>query len=190
MIPQPRVVVLDTWPLVRYFKDEHPAAPLVEDLVTDPAALSILSVVNYTEVYWALTSDLGPTQANRDVATLRSLVSLDPITTEIAQAAAYVKLGWHMSLGDSFAAATALRYDAPLWTGDAELLCDDRIWQTHDLRSERLIRSHTRKISRGRLDVGRRDDHRNPFASLSDSALQQQVLSTFDRPAPSAELTL
>ena len=190
MIPEPQVVVLDTWPLVRYFKGEHPAAPLVEDLITDPDALPVLNVVNYTEVCWALTSDLGADQAIRDVATLRSLVSLEPVTPEIAQAAAYLKLGWHMALGDSFAASTALRYDAPLWTGDAELLCDDRIWQTRDLRSQHLMRSHARKIARGLHDVGRRDDHRNPFASLSDSSLQRRVLSAFESPSVSADLSL
>ncbi len=39
-----------------------------------------------------------------------------------------------MALGDAFAAATAVAHDAPLLTGDPELLDRNGPWQAEDLR--------------------------------------------------------
>ena len=59
---------------------------------------------------------------------------LDDATSERVLAAARIKAEFPMALGDTFAAATAVAHDAPLLTGDPELLHRNGPWRTEDLR--------------------------------------------------------
>lgn len=60
--------------------------------------------------------------ASRRSRYLRRALRVGEIDTRAAQTAAWLKHAYRMSLGDTFAAATAIRHGCELWTGDAELL--------------------------------------------------------------------
>lgn len=62
------------------------------------------------------------------------VVALDDVTSERVLAAARIEAEHPMALGDAFAAATAIAYDAPLFTGDPELLDREGPWRAVDLR--------------------------------------------------------
>ena len=152
----PTAVVLDAWPVLERYAGNEPSATAIESLLSTGDTPAIMCTVNFGEVYWGLLRDLGPEIAERDAAWLSQLLVLVPVTVELAVAAARIKCAYHMSLGDTFAAATAMVHEAPLWTGDAELLCEDRTWQVSDLRAADLGRQHSERIAAGKLTVGRR----------------------------------
>ena len=75
---------------------------------------------------------------------------------ELALCAAHIKHAYWVSLGDAYAAATAIRHDAELWTGDTKLLCEDSVWRVRDLRSDNIRHQHAQSISVGKRKTGRR----------------------------------
>ena len=115
-----------------------------------------MSMVNFSEVHSSLLRDRGPEAADQDTLWLRQLLVLEPTTPEVVTVAARIKCAYYMSLGDAFAAATAMIHAVPLWTGDAELLCEDRTWDTRDLRDASRQQQHAERIDAGKLKVGRR----------------------------------
>ena len=152
----PTAAVLDAWPVVERYAGYEPSTTAIESLLSTGDTPAVMSTVNFGEVYSSLLRDRGSEIAGRDAAWLRQLLVLEPVTVELAVAAARIKCAYHMSLGDSLAAATAMVHEAPLWTGDAELLCEDRTWQVVDLRDDDRRRQHSEGIAAGRLRVGRR----------------------------------
>ena len=149
-------VVLDAWPVLERYAGNEPSATAIESLLSSGDTPAIMSAVNFGEVYSSLLRDRGPEFAERDAAWLRQLLVLEPATVELAVIAARIKCAYFMSLGDAFAAATAMLYEAPLWTSDAELLCESRTWQVSDLRDADRGRQHSERIAAGKLRVGRR----------------------------------
>ena len=131
-------VVLDTWPVMRLYDGTEPAATEVRDLLRRPGPRPVISAVNFTEACYTLANDYGPDVALRRSRYLRRALRVEEIDTRTAQTAAWIKHAYRMSLGDTFAAATAIRHGCELWTGDAELLCPDRVWAVRDLRTPDL----------------------------------------------------
>ena len=127
-------VVLDTWPIMRLYDGAEPAATEVRDLLRGPGPRPTISAVNFTEAVYILANDYGPDSALRRSRYLRRALRVEAVDVRTAQAASWIKHAYRMSLGDTFAAATAIRHGASLWTGDAELLCPDRVWAVRDLR--------------------------------------------------------
>ena len=168
--------MLDAWPVVRLLEGDEPAASALEDLLTTPTVTAVMSTVNYAETSWALAGDLGLDASHPTVADLREVLDLQPPSVEVAEAAARLKRGWHLSLGDAFAAATALVHRAPLWTGDPELLTSDGCWLAHDLRSPQLRRQHDAKVAAGVHKIGRRTDPDTDLSRLSAREMADHVL--------------
>lgn len=127
-------IVLDSWALLALLKDE-PAAKLVERawLREKPVMCS----VNLGEVLYALIRLQGEDPARRAITKTRAELSvLDPDWGLVAEAAK-LKAAGGLSYADCFALATARRYDAPLWTGDPEILALASANEAVDLRPER-----------------------------------------------------
>ncbi len=128
-------VVLDTWALLALLNDE-PAAAVVEQawLREQP----IMCSVNLGEALYVLIRAHGEDAGNRAVSRARAeLKVLDPSWSLVA-GAARIKVGGGLSYADCFALATARRHDAPLWTGDPELLALAAPDEVVDLRSSPL----------------------------------------------------
>ncbi len=170
------MVVLDAWPVVEYYDGNDPSASEVDRLLSGKTTEAVMCSVNFAEVYSAMASNARDfTVAMKFVESLKGVVTIEEPSAEVAKVAALVKHCYHMSLGDSFAAATAISRSSglwlsntrsasegqpaeyvPLWTGDGELLSDDRVWEVHDLRSIERKSQHETDIAAGRKKAGRR----------------------------------
>ena len=150
------VVVLDAWPIIEHYEGLEPAASAVTELMTGSGGRRIMSVVNFTEVCWAALDKGEIGDADRIARQLRRLVELESATSEIAEVAARLKYAYFMALGDTYAVATALGHNAPVWTGDAEILCGDRVWPVRDLRNADAWQRHEQRRLAGALRAGRR----------------------------------
>lgn len=112
-------VVLDTWALVALLQDE-PAAARVEQAWL--AETPVMCSLNLGEALSLQTRSHGEKAARRTIEKARAeLEVVDPDWPLVAAAAA-IKSSGGLSFADCFAIATARRYDAPLWTGDPEIV--------------------------------------------------------------------
>ena len=167
--------VLDAWPVLRRFDGEEPAASAIDGLLKHPGA-AVMSTVNFAEVCWGLTRDIGPEVADPYLAMLSELIDFESPSVQVAEAAARIKLGWSdLSMADAVAAATAIAHGVELWTGDAGLLCADRVWKTYDLRDRQRLHDHAQRLADGKLKVGRRRALDNPLSHLDAAAIAAYV---------------
>ncbi len=118
--------VLDSWPLVAWFKNQEPAASLTDDLLLRHRRGEIkllISVINLGEVYYSVAKSAGAATAERALETILSLaIQVVPTTDEEVMRAARLKGRNAIAYGDAFAAALAIDRRVPLITGDKELL--------------------------------------------------------------------
>ncbi len=131
-------MVLDSWAILRLL-DDGPNAVLVESAVASGDAL--MSWINLGEVAYIVTRRHSEQAADAVVADVRSSVDVQLPDAPLVLAAAKIKAAMPMAYADAFAAATAVRCDAPLLTGDPELLVRPdtstklRPWRWVDLRT-------------------------------------------------------
>jgi PIN domain nuclease of toxin-antitoxin system len=127
-------VVLDSWALLAYLRDE-PAAAHVEAVLAE--GRSIMSSVNMGEVlYWTIR-ERGDAPANATIGELRSAVRVENPDWRLVEAASRIKARGGLSYADAFCVATAQRHRAPLYTGDLEIIrLDDAGVEIVDLRNQ------------------------------------------------------
>jgi len=79
----------------------------------------------------------GAKAATADIATIRSSSMIVDPDWELVAAAAQIKAGGRLSYADAFCVATAERLNAPLWTGDPEIIerIDELPCEVIDLRT-------------------------------------------------------
>ena len=122
--------VLDTFPLVRFFKDE-PGADAVEKLLAASrhGRLELLiSEINIGELYYGIARKAGRERAESVVASLDLFqVTRLPTTWELVLAAARLKAEYALSYADCFAAACAIERQVALVTGDPEFKQVERL---------------------------------------------------------------
>lgn len=113
------MVVLDSWALLAYLKDE-PAAARIEDewLADRPAICSI----NLGEVLYILIRDLGEEAAAAQIEVVRRNSNLVEPDWDLVAAAARLKATGRLAYADAFCIATAQRLNGPLLTGDPEII--------------------------------------------------------------------
>lgn len=113
------MVVLDSWALLAYLKDEPSAGRIETEWLESGAAISS---INLGEVLYIRIRAGGEDSARADVETIRRrLTVIDPDWPMVVTAAA-IKAEGGLSYADAFCIATALHLDAPLWTGDPEIV--------------------------------------------------------------------
>jgi predicted nucleic acid-binding protein len=132
------LIVLDSWALLAYLKDEPAAGKIEEEWLAVGAAISS---INLGEALYMRIRERGGDAAVNDITTMireRSTV-IDP-DWPLVYAAAQIKAGGGLSYADAFCIATAERLDAPLWTGDPEIIdrASHLACKVKDLRSSRL----------------------------------------------------
>lgn len=113
------MVVLDSWALLAYLKDEPASARIESEWLSGGAAISS---INLGETLYVRMRAVGEEAAHDDVERIRQLLFVvDPDWSLVTKSAA-IKAGGGLSYADAFCVATALRLSVPLWTGDPEIL--------------------------------------------------------------------
>jgi predicted nucleic acid-binding protein len=113
-------VVLDAWALIAFFDDSPGAAPRVEALLEEGGGA--ICSINLGEVLYRQTRLAGARAAHERVAALRGNLDVVDPDWRLVEAAAAIKAPGGLSFADAFCVATAMRLDAPLWTGDPEII--------------------------------------------------------------------
>jgi predicted nucleic acid-binding protein len=125
------LVVLDSWALLVYLKDEPAAGRIEEEWLSRAVAISSISL---GEALHIRIRERGEDAAVAEIATIRKRSTLVEVDWLLVRAAARVKARGGLSYADAFCVATAERLDAPLWTGDPEILGLDTEVELVDLR--------------------------------------------------------
>ena len=113
------MVVLDSWALLAYLKNE-PAAGLVEEAWLSEGAS--ISAVNLGEVLYMRIRERGEEAATADIEMVRRRSQVIGPDWSLIRSAARIKAGGGLSYADAFCVATAQLLSAPLWTGDPEIV--------------------------------------------------------------------
>ena len=127
-------VVLDSWAVLRLLEGTEPAASRVQSEL-DGEVSPVMSWINLGEVFYVVRRLHGHEEAESVVRDLRPRLDLDLPDAERVLQAATIKADHAMAYADAFAAATAVAHQAPLLTGDPELLVPSAPWAYEDLRS-------------------------------------------------------
>lgn len=125
------MVVLDSWALLAYLKDEPAAGRIEEEWLSRAVAISS---INLGEALYIRIRECGEDAAMAEIATIRKRSTLVEADWSLISAAARAKARGGLSYADAFCVATAERLDAPLWTGDPEILGIDTEVELVDLR--------------------------------------------------------
>ncbi len=123
-------VVLDSWAIMRLLEGSEPSASRVQKLIDSGS--TVMCWVNLGEIYYVLARSLGDDTAAATVRDIESSVETVLPDRLLVLDAARIKAEHRMSYADAFAAATAVRFAAPLWTGDPELLIAGASWRPFD----------------------------------------------------------
>ena len=113
------MVVLDSWALLAYLKDEPAAGRIESEWIGSGAAISS---INLGEVLYMRIRASGEASARADVETIRRRLDVVEPDWSLVMAAATIKARGGLSYADAFCVATALHLEAPLWTGDPEII--------------------------------------------------------------------
>lgn len=113
------MVVLDSWALLAYLKDEPAAGRIESEWLESGVAISS---INLGEVLYIRTRAIGEDSARADVETIRRRLTLVEPDWPLVMVAATIKANGGLSYADAFCIATALHLNAPLWTGDPEII--------------------------------------------------------------------
>jgi len=112
-------IVLDTWGLVAYLRDESGTDRVREAWIDSGAAMCS---INLGEALYMEMRVRGGSHAGTVIEEARrELIVIEPDWDLVVSAAA-VKAGGGLSYADAFCIATAKRLAAPLWTGDPEIV--------------------------------------------------------------------
>jgi predicted nucleic acid-binding protein len=128
------LVVLDSWALLAYLKDEPPAERIEKEWLSQGAAISS---VNLGETLYIRIRERGETAATADIETIRRRCEVVNPDWALVFSAARIKANGGLSYADSFCIATAECLGAPLLTGDPEIiaLSDHARCEVVDLRT-------------------------------------------------------
>lgn len=125
------MVVFDSWALLAYLRDE-PAASRIEDAwLGEGAAICSL---NLGEALYIQIRERGARDAKSGIESARARLNVVDPDWQLIGAAAEIKVRGGLSFADAFGLATAQRLNAPLWTGDPEILAADTEVELVDLR--------------------------------------------------------
>ncbi len=120
---KPGKIVLDSYALIAYFEDES-SADQVKELLQQGEEREksvLMSIVNWGEVYYALSRSKGESKAEESILIIDQLpITLIEINRAVAYQAAKLKARYAVAFGDCFAAALAMVNQGQVLTGDPE----------------------------------------------------------------------
>ena len=121
----PHSKVVDSWALLAWLRDEHPAADSVRRTLQEAEDGNVqlcMSWINAGEVYYMLARKHDAKTAEEFLTRLPSLpIRLVLPEEEDIIAAAKLKSAYRISYADAFAAALGMKENAAVMTGDPEI---------------------------------------------------------------------
>jgi predicted nucleic acid-binding protein len=112
-------IVLDTWALVAHLRNEAAGEQVRKEWIERGAAMCS---INLGEALYLEMRALGPNNAGDTIEEVRRELDVVHPDWQLVRAAAKVKASGGLSFADAFCIATAERLEAPLWTGDPEII--------------------------------------------------------------------
>ena len=119
-MPDPALISIDSYGWIERLGAGPNQDPYNHVIDATPPSRIVTSVVTVYEVYKKVKSSRGEHAALEDVAALGH-TRLVPVDQEIALAAADYSLEYGLHFADALIYATARRFDAILYTSDAQL---------------------------------------------------------------------
>jgi len=120
------VAVVDSWALLALLRAEEPGATAIRRYLRRAQTGNLrllLNVVNLGEVFYRLLQLSGEAPANERLVQIKALpIDIVPAREPLVLEAARVKAAHPLSYADAFAVATGRMEDAPVITGDPEIL--------------------------------------------------------------------
>ena len=120
------VAVLDAWAVLAFLRKEGMAAATVRRYLRRAHAGNlrlVLTLINLGEVYYRVFQTSGEDKAEAALELLRRLaIDLIPVKEDLVLEAARLKGAHPLSYADAFAVAAARLHEAPVLTGDPEIL--------------------------------------------------------------------
>lgn len=113
------MIVLDSWALLAYMRDEPAAGRIQAEWLAQGAAISS---VNLGEVLYLRIRGGGEERARAEVEEIRRLLTVvDPDWPAVVTAAT-IKASGGLAYADAFCISAGLQLGAPIWTGDPEII--------------------------------------------------------------------
>jgi ribonuclease VapC len=120
---KPRRIVLDSWAVMAYFKDE-PSGIKVEEIIAhaqDARTPLLMTTVNAGEIFYIFKRQGSEAEANQAISDLLTLgIEFVSADWKLSREAALLKAAHPISFADCFSAALAKVENAFLVTGDEE----------------------------------------------------------------------
>jgi predicted nucleic acid-binding protein len=113
--------------------EDNPSAGEVAAAID--AGEALVSAINLGEVLYSLERTHGRERATELVDQIRSVITVEEPGWDLIVQAAHIKAAGGLSYADAFCVATAQRHEAPLFTGDPEILALKDIVELLDLRA-------------------------------------------------------
>ncbi len=120
------VAVVDSWAILAFLRAEEPGAGMMRRYLRRAQGGSLrllLNVVNLGEVFYRLIQLTDETQAGIRLGQVKALpIDIVPVRESLVLEAARIKARHPLSYADAFAVATGRVENAPVITGDPEIL--------------------------------------------------------------------
>ena len=118
------IFIFGAWAIMAWLKGQQPEAERVRLLLESGEKRErrlVMNIVNLGEVFYLSVKANDAAYGNRVLRNLQARITIVSADDELVMSAAALKARHAISYADAFAAATAMRYEAPLVTGDPEL---------------------------------------------------------------------
>jgi predicted nucleic acid-binding protein len=120
------VAVVDAWAILAFLRAEEPGATAMRRYLRRAQSGNLrllLNLVNLGEVFYRLLQLTGEAQAEERLGQVKALpIDIVPIRESLVFEAARIKSRHPLSYADAFAVATGRLENAPVLTGDPEIL--------------------------------------------------------------------
>ncbi|HLX07775.1 MAG TPA: type II toxin-antitoxin system VapC family toxin [Thermoanaerobaculia bacterium] len=121
-----KVAVVDAWAILAFLRAEEPGATAMRRYLRRAQSGNLrllLNLVNLGEVFYRLLQLTGEEQAEERLGQVKALpIDIVPVRESLVLEAARIKSRHPLSYADSFAVATGRLENAPVLTGDPEIL--------------------------------------------------------------------
>jgi len=117
-------LVVDSWPVLEWLRKREPAHSMFAEILEAAAARELhlqMSRINYGEVFYNIVHRWGLEEAKSHRAKFTALpITLISVDDALVDEAVALKSIYPIAYADAFAAALAIRCDAPVVTGDPD----------------------------------------------------------------------